>query len=224
MKYLLIVCLCAFSSFSQISIDVISTDTIDIFNTKQQEANQTPPGIAWLSFIIPGSGHQYIGSANKALGFIALDVFSLTGAFFFKHYSNKLSSNYKAYASHYAGISSSINDDFFWQIIGNFNTYSDFHQTMDLVRDSESRYIDQRYFWFWQDEAYRKEYIKFQKSAKKFNTVSSFFVGALVLNRIVAFIDIRSTLKNNRFKNSPISFKPVIIGPSASGVVVETAF
>jgi hypothetical protein len=225
LKFLIIILFLLSTSIqAQISVDAITTDTVDIFSSKQLPDDQYPTGISWFSLIIPGSGHQYVGSAQKALGYITLDVVALAGAIFFRQYSNRLVSNYKAYASHYAGISSSISNDFYWQVIGSFNDYYDYHQTIDLVREPERHFNEQEYFWRWQDEAYREEYITFQKVAKKFNTISSFCIGALVLNRIVSFIDLRTMLKNKRFQNTSVSFKPVSLSPTADGVVLETTF
>ena len=225
MKFLIITLfLLSTSIHAQISVDAITTDTVDIFSSKQQLTDPYPTGISWLSLLVPGSGHQYVGSAKKALGYITLDVIAVSGAIFFRQYSNRLVSNYKAYASHYADISSSISNDFYWQVIGSFNDYYDYHQTIDLVREPERHFSEQEFFWQWQDEAYREEYISFQKRAKKFNTISSFCIGALILNRIVSFIDLRTMLKNKRFQNTSISFKPVSLSPTADGVVLETTF
>ncbi len=209
---------------AQISVDAITTDTVDLFSSKQQLTDQYPTGISWISLLVPGSGHQYVGSARKALGYISLDVVAITGAIFFRQYSKRLASNYKAYALHYAGITSSISNNFYWQVIGGFNDYYDYHQTIDLVREPERHFSEQEYFWQWQDESYRKEYVSFQKVAKKFNTISSFCIGALILNRIVSFIDLRTMLKNKRFQSTSVSFKPVSLSPSADGVVLETTF
>jgi hypothetical protein len=221
---LLFIIIVSVQTSAQISVDAISTDTVDIFNTKNIASGQVPQGISWLSFILPGSGHQYIGRFNKALGFISLDIFAITGAVFFRNYSKQLTKNYKAFATQYADVTASAKDDFFWQTIGNYDNYADYDQTLALVREDENSFGNKDYLWRWQDGDFRKEYVNLQKKAKKFTTISSFFIGTLVLNRIISFIDIRSTLKNSRFKNDTFSFKPVRLGPSANGVVLETTF
>ena len=221
---LIYIFLIVFPSVSQISVDVISTDTLDIFNVHLQETQQTPQAISWLSFLVPGSGHHYIKRYNKAFAYISFDVFALAGVIFFKQYSNKLVADSKSFAANYAGISSSVNDDYYWQLIGSFDNYSDYHQTINLVRENEKRYTEQRFFWMWQDETLRNEYVTIQKRAKQFNTISSFFIGTLVLNRLISFIDLRSTIKNNRFKNTTLSFRPVSYGPMTNGIVLETGY
>ena len=226
MKYTILLILVIFtrSIFAQISIDAISTDTINIFNQQQQQKNRTPTGISWISLLLPGSGHQYVGSRKKALGYITLDLFALTGVIFFKQYNNRLISNYKSYAAQNANISTPVSDDYYWQIIGSFDSYYDYQETLDLVRESERKFTEQQFFWRWNDTMLRDEYISFQKVAKRFNTISSFFIGAMILNRIVAFIDLRTILKNDRFQNSSLSFKPITLTPSANGVALETTF
>lgn len=224
MKYSFLILFClSITSFAQISVDVISTDTVDIFSKQQLQNDRIPSGISWLSLLVPGSSHQFIGNGNKALGYLTIDIFALTGVIFFKNYSNRLTSNYKAFASQYAGVTSSVSDDFFWQIIGSFESYNDYQQTLGLIRDTENRFAEERFFWSWQDSSFRKEYISFQKVAKKFNTVSSFFIGAMVLNRIISFVDIRTILKNTRFKSTSLSFKPVSYR-TANGIILQTTF
>ena len=192
--FLLLIC----SVSAQISIESVTTDTIDIFNTT--EVNETRAKTAlWTSLLLPGSGHQILGYRYRALGLVSFDIISLFSALYFRQHALKIEKNYKAYASFHAGISSSIHDDYYWQIIGNFNRYEDYHQTVDLIRDFNGKYISQQYYWWWEDESFRKDFISMQKNAKKFSTVSSFFFGAMILNRILAFIDTRSIQKNERY-------------------------
>ena len=125
----------------------------------------------------------------------------------------------------YAGVTSSVDDDFFWQVIGSFNTNADYLQTMDLIRDPDKRFDEERFGWIWEDEAYREEYVSMQKVAKQLNTVSSFFIGAMILNRIIAFIDLRSDLKNNRYtEGSAVSFRPFRPRGSSGGLIMSAEF
>ncbi|MBN1307650.1 MAG: hypothetical protein JXA18_07030 [Chitinispirillaceae bacterium] len=229
MKYFTVInLLCLFfltRSQAQITIDAVSTDTIDLF--KQQHPTEKKYGKLplWSTLLVPGSGHQLIGRPKSALGYISTDVVSLFGAIFFNRYGKKMIDNSRVYASLYAGVTVSANDELYWQAVGNFNDYYDFHRNMKLVRDSDKLYSDQSYFWSWEDEAFRKEFFSMQKFAKQLSTVSSFFIGAMVLNRIIAFIDLRSIMKNSRYSNNgDIYFRPYTTDRSSSGLIVSAAF
>jgi hypothetical protein len=215
-----------FGGFAQITIETVTTDTVDLFNNKQLNTPRYySKGALWSTLLIPGSGHQIVGKNKRALGYITFDLLSLFGALYFNQFSNKLISNYQSYASNYAGIKESINNDFYWEVIGSFDNYYDFQETMDLVREKDKRFVEEKYFWMWEDSLFRAEYVTMQKKAKRIRMVSSFFIGAMILNRIVAFIDLRSTLKNNRFsKVSTLSFRPYFSKSSANGLVLSSDF
>ncbi len=222
-KVALFIFFCTFSSFkshAQISIDAVSTDTIDLFNKKNEISSTTPKYALWSTLLLPGPGHQSIGRTRSALSYLSVDAISLCGAIFFNQYSKKCVKNYHAYAAQYAGVNSPVKDDFFWQVIGNFNTSADFHGTMRLVRDPDNRFIDENFYWSWEDTIYQKEFVSMQKNAKQIGIVSSFFIGAMILNRIISFIDLRSMFKNNHYNdNSTISIQPFIGSSSTSGLI-----
>jgi hypothetical protein len=208
---------------AQISIDTVTTDTIDLF--ADVKSSSTPSrGAIWSSLAFPGSGHQIIGNRNRALGLLSFDMISLFGAVFFNQFSRKTVQNYKAYASFHAGISGSHSNDYYWQVVGNFDNYHDYHETMKLIRNFDNRFTDEKYYWQWEDESFREEYIKMQKTSKKMKTISSLFVGAMLLNRIVAFIDIRSAFKNERFSLSSFSVDPLSTSSSTAGIQISTQF
>lgn len=208
---------------AQIQIDTVTTDTIDLFNNIK--ASSTPSrGAIWSTLLIPGSGHQVIGHRFRALSYLSFDVFSLFGAVVFNQYSRKTEQNYRAFASFHAGIPSSNADEYYWQIVGNFDTYHDYHETMKLIRDFDDRFTDEKYFWQWDDESFREEFVSMQKTSKRMKTISSLFIGAMLLNRIIAFIDIRSSFKNERFSLSSVSLNPIRTSPSAAGLQITTSF
>lgn len=210
---------------AQINIDAVSTDTIDLFNQHlTDKTSSTLP--LWSTLLLPGSGHQSIGRSKSSLGYISVDVISLFCAIFFTRYGKKIIDNSRAYASLYAGVSTSVNnDEFYWQAVGNFNNYDDFHQNLKLMRDSDESFNDELHLWSWEDESFRKEFVSMQKLAKQLNTVSSFFIGAMVLNRIVAFIDLRSIIKNTRYnENAAVYFRPYKTNRSSCGLILSAEF
>lgn len=210
---------------AQIDINTISTDTVDLFSLQSTDAPAKSSLPLWGTIIFPGLGHQAIGRSKSALGYVSADVISLFCAIFFNSYSKKMIDNSRSFASLHAGVSSSIDDDLFWNAVGGFSTNADYLQTMDLVRDPEKRFAGERFFWTWEDDAYREEFVSMQKNAKKINTVSSFFIGAMILNRIIAFIDLRSDLKNNRYvKKTAVRFRPFRQGRWPAGLIMAAEF
>ncbi len=210
---------------AQIVIDSVTTDTIDILNFRKisdQNRNTVP---LWSTLFIPGPGHQSIGRSNSAMAYISADIISFFCAIFFNRCSVKTIKNSKAYASLHAGAASSVDDDLFWQAVGGFDTQSDYLQTLDLMRESDRRFEEERYRWVWEDKAYREEFQSMQKKGKMFGTVSSFFIGALILNRVVAFIDLRSTLKNNRYiQKTALHISPVLLKGTSMGGAISADF
>lgn len=213
---------------AQITIDAISTDTVDLFSKQDivTESNKNNGIILTSTLLLPGSGHQYIGRAYSALSYVSADVISLVCALFFKSKSTLLTTDAKAYAALYAGTVSNSSDERYWQMLGHFTTMSAYNNTMDLVRDPDSKYTDANLLWSWEDESYQKKYVSMQKNSKKVNILGSFFLGAMVLNRVVAFIDLKYSLKHNTFgQRSPISLQPYITpNLSAPGLALSTTF
>lgn len=213
------------SAYTQIHIDTITTDTIDIFSRPVTDKSSSSKAL-WITPILPGIGHQLVNRPKSALSYLTIDIISLFSALALHHYSSKTLENAKALAYQHAAIQNIPEDDYFWQIIGSFNSYSEYHQTYSNdYREFTDRLNEPEYYWKWgEKELYREDYNTLRKDAKRMSTISAFFVGAMILNRLVAFIDLRSSIKNQRFSNSfSISFSPITVS-SASGVMMSTSF
>lgn len=209
---------------AQISVDEISTDTVDILSNKQDVSLKDKSAL-WLSLAIPGAGHQMINRNKSALVYITTDIFSLVGAFFFYQLSAKYEKNSHSVASVHAATDANIGDDYFWQVIGSFENQDAYHETMRLNRDFDDRFMSRNYYWYWEDESFRKDFLKMQKTSKKLATASSFFIGAMILNRIVAFIDIRSSIKNKYSrKTGSLSVKPYLNIGNTPGIIISSTF
>jgi len=219
---------CITAVHAQISIDTITTDTVDIFNQTSLDAPKSAIPALWLSAIVPGSGHQMLNRPKSALTYLSIDVIALCGAFAFHHYSIKEDQNAKALAYLHAEVTNaSPDDEFFWQVIGNFNTYQDYHTAYPVdARVFSDRFTGEEYSWNWgEHETFRDDYQTLRKEAKRMSTLSAFFIGAMVLNRLVAVIDLRSSIKNRRYTTTThdISFIPVHTTTS-NGLMVSATF
>lgn len=223
-KYFLIILVFAGIAGAQISIEQVSTDTVDILS-KKEDITFLDKSALWVSLAVPGAGHQMIKRNKSALGYITIDIFSLVGAFFFYQLSDKYEKNSRSLASVHAASNAGISDDFFWQVIGSFDNQDAYHETMRLNRDFDDRFMAQRYYWYWEDDTYREDFLKMQKTSKKLATTSAFFIGAMILNRIVAFIDIRTSVKNKYSKTTgSLSVTPYINNCNTPGIMVSSTF
>jgi hypothetical protein len=213
--------------FSQINIDSITTDTINIFDQPTTEHSATNSSVAlWSSLLLPGIGHQLSDRPKSALAYFSTDILSLFGAVLFYQLSIKNTQNSKALAYLHAQVADNAsNEDYFWEIIGSFNRYNDYHDAYPTdMRVFSNKFIEEKYYWEWEDTLFRNKYVHLQKLSKQMSTISSFCIGAMVLNRLVAFIDLRSTSRNKRFTQvSSLSFTP-IVNSSSKGIALSTSF
>jgi hypothetical protein len=219
-----IVLLFSVITYAQISVDEISTDTIDILSNKQ-DVSLSDKSALWVSLLLPGAGHQIINRNKSALSYISADILSIAGAIFFYRLSDNYEKNYQSLAIVHANMTSSVSNDYFWQIIGSFDSQEAYHETMRLNRDFDDRFMHHNFYWYWEDDLYRKDFLKMQKSSKKLATVSSFFIGALIINRIIAFIDIRTSIQNKYSKKTGhLSVKPYLNPDNSPGFLLSTSF
>lgn len=216
----------AFQVQSQISINDISTDTIDLFSRAQLSSSAKPMAPSLIStLLLPGSAHQGLGRSKSALAYISIDAAVLFSAIFFNRFAEKTTSDAKAFAALFAKAPADLKDDYYWQIVGAFDSYADFQEAVQLNRVSDEKFGDESFIWRWDHKSYRDEFVSMQKNAKRYGMISSFCVGAMVLNRIISFIDVRTALKSNRYNGkAAISIAPYSSGFSANGLVVRSNF
>jgi len=219
--------LAALSVDAQISVDTVSTDTVDILGkVKDIPANSSQKGPLFATILLPGTGHQAIGKRISAMSFLTVDVVAACGMVLFHQFKNKTDRSSRAYASQYAGVGTSTDDGYYWDLVGSFATHADYRQTLDLMREPDSRFDKEEFLWAWEDEYYRKEFVSMQKSAKRLGMASSFFLGAMIVNRIVAFINMRTTLKKNNtlIENARVFYEPDFSVPAGGRVTLTADF
>lgn len=213
-------------SHAQISIDTITTETVNIFDKRGIETTAASSAALWATVLLPGTGHQIVSRPKSALAYISIDILSLCGAVALHHYAQKTTQNALALAYVHAGIQNRSPSEYYWQIIGNFDSYEDYHKAYPTdFREFSDKFITEADYWKWdQKEDARKEFNNLRKDSKRMSTLSTFFIGAMFLNRLVAFIELRSSLKNQRYTTtSTISFTPVS-NHNGDGLVLSTTF
>lgn len=196
---------------AQITIEPdVVTDTIDIFKSEQQHSTKSR-GLAMMSSILlPGLGHQYLGNHSRALVYYSTEMFFLFGMIFCEGYSNRLFGDAKSYAYEHAEIRGDKGEsDYYWKMVGNFMGTDEFNDVMELNRTIDDKYSPLNYFWRWDDESTMEKYNEFRENATRFHVASSFFIAAMVLDRVIAFIDIRrATRQESVTGRSSLDIRP----------------
>lgn len=195
----------------------VSTDTVNLFDaskaTKGYKDETKSVALAMLSnVLVPGLGQKYLGNERKAFSFFAIEAVAVLGTIFSKQYSNKIYSNSRAYASSYAGTRSNRGSkDEYWKNIAieEYSSINNYNYIQELNRSPEKKYINDDDYWAWGSEEAQEKYRDMRETASKLQVTSSFFLGAMILNRAVSMIDGRiSARRYNESVFSTISFVP----------------
>jgi hypothetical protein len=176
--------------------DIKTTDTVNIFETGEtaSEKTKSPKLAMFANILVPGLGHQYLGDKRRAFIYFSTEAALIFGMVFCERYSKKVFGDSRSYASNYAGIQCTKDpDDEYWSIIGNklFLDTKEYNTVMELNREFDKKYVNQSDLWYWENEYYQERYRKLREDAMNFHVVSSFFLGAMLLNHVVSFIDVR---------------------------------
>lgn len=193
----------------------VTTDTIDIFATEEDKLDQkkSPRLAMWANLLVPGLGHQYIGKQKRAFGYFTAEALFIFGMVFSERYSKKMFENSRSYAWKYGATKCTKDpDNEYWKIIGNkyYMGYEQFNNEMELIDQTDKKYVEPDETWYWEDEYYQETYRDIRKTSTRLHIISSFFLGAMILNRAVSFIDVRiaSKYRTVQSKNAKIDIQP----------------
>ena len=205
-----------FKVHSQVVIEEeITTDTIEIFSAALRDSDYEKKGriAMWSTILLPGLGHQFLHKDSKALIYFAVEATAIIGMIFNEKYSQKLYSDSRSFAWHYANTNSQKPAAHsYWQLIGDkyFLNYKHYNNAVELNGEYNLKKTDPNEFWEWESDSYQTKYRGIREDAIRFHVISSFFLGAMFLNRIVSFIDIRVSSKYHSVQNESknIQFHP----------------
>ncbi len=195
------VLLCTGSVLAQVHVEEeVTSDSIDIF-AKGAEPDKSAALGMLANLLVPGVGHYLMGDQKAALSYITAEALFIFGAYSANQYSHELSHSARSYAFAYANVQGGADaSDFFWENIGktmdsdglNQSRELGYNQIMGLNRASDrDKYLSPNLQWRWIDESYRKHYNDLSKKSLRYKVASNFFLGGMLLNRIVSFVDIR---------------------------------
>ena len=225
-----------FPTTAQIQVEEeVTSDSIDIF-AKSKQPEKSPAVGMLANLLLPGLGHCWMGDQKTALGYLTAEALFIFGAFATNEHSHGLNNSAHAFAFTYANVrGGEAANDFFWENVGktldsdglNQSRALGYNQFMDLNRASDlDKYLAPNLQWRWIDESYRKQYNDLMKKSLKYKVASNFFLGAMLLNRIVSFVDIRVASRHDgKGLFSSLTFYPHYSAQTgASGLVCTSEF
>jgi hypothetical protein len=212
--------------------NVISTDSVDIFSEGSigDDARKSPTLVMTASLLLPGIGHQYFERNRSALAYYTAEAMAIFGFFVCKHYSDKLTTDAIGYAWIHSGARGAVAeaDDNYWQAVGKFMDVQEYNTVMDLNRTPDKKISEETRVWHWDDKSSQDDFNAIRSSSRTFHVASSFFIGAMVLNRVVAFIHIRTATRSRGVKRTGLSVPRVqplvMISPSAIDLRLTGSF
>ena len=183
----------------------VTTDTVDVF-AKSETPEKSAAIAICANLLLPGLGHYYLGNQKAAFGFFTAELALMFGAFTTNQYSNEIARSARSFASTYANVQGGAGaDDYFWQNVGLFmdsdglnqSRSLGYNQVQELNRTPQGEYLTPNLQWRWVSDDYRKKYNEFLNTSINFKVASNLFIGALMLDRLIAFIDARVAIRHN---------------------------
>jgi|WetSurMetagenome_2_1015567.scaffolds.fasta_scaffold167188_2 hypothetical protein len=180
----------------------VTSDSVNLFAKSEEPAKSPAIGMI-ANLLLPGLGHLWMGDQKTALGYLTAEAFFIFGAFSTNQYSRELGTSAHSYAFTYANVQGGAGaNDFFWENVGKTMDSDGLNQSRELgynqimglnpPRTSDAnKYLTPNLQWRWIDDSYRKHYNDLSKKSLRYKVASNFFLGGMLLNRIVSFVDIR---------------------------------
>jgi hypothetical protein len=224
-------------AFCQVVVEEgVTTDTVDLF-TKTAEGPRKSGILAMAaSIVLPGLGQQYLGQKEHALAYFSAEALFVFGAVSCNFNSSQIFNNAKAYAWEHANVAGGAGADAsFWQNMRYYDESDGMNQSIargynkeqELInRSQEKDYLTPNLQWRWDDPSNRKTYGTFLDKSHSYQIAASFLIGAMVLNRLVSFVDARFAAEHQA--SAPRS--ALLISPSynpqtgSSGVCLSSEF
>ncbi len=221
----ILIALGALSSTAQIIIESEpTTDSVNLFVPRKESKM---PQIYALggSILLPGLGHYYMGKPEHAFGYFITEAVSIGAIVFCNQSANGLENDAHGYAQTWAHTSGGPGaDKAFWTQVGRYGSSVEYNRIPEYNRDETmKKYTEDNLQWSWDADSLRKEYGKIIERATSYRVVSNVFLAAMVLDRVIAFIDARYAI--NRGALSALSVKPTLDPISGSaGLSYSTEF
>lgn len=152
-----------------------------------------------LSLVLPGAGEWYAGNLSTGRYFMGAD-----GVLWLSYAGVSLRGDWirddaRLFASEHAGASMNGKEQQFEVDLGNYISTDEYNQAKLRSREYDLLYVRPEYVWNWDTEQSRLHYRGLRVRSDEYARNAKFFVGALVVNRIIsAFSAWRSVNRHNK--------------------------
>jgi len=191
-KALLLAAALAVYAAAQVTVeDEIVTGEVVLFDVKADNQRSLAAAMG-LSLALPGMGHYYVDKPQSAFIYLSADLASLFGAVVFYGLADNREKGARSYAASAAGIEKAPSGEAYWRHVGAYMDAAEYNEAVALSReDQDALYQAPENWWRWADGESMDQYNSLRQKARNFRVASSFFVGALVVNRILSTVDLR---------------------------------
>ena len=198
--------------------DEIITGEVSLFDVKTDNKERNVAVAAGLSLVLPGMGHYYVDKPKSAYIYLSLDLAALFGALAFYGIADTQEKNARSFAASAAMIRNAPSGEAYWRHVGAYMDAAEYNESVELSRGNDGGlYKDPESWWRWADKERQDEYNGQRQKARNFRVASSFFVGALIANRIVSAVDLRVFKKKTLSSGVRVE---AAVTPDASGTSV----
>jgi len=171
--------------------DEIVTGEVSLFDVKVEKERSLIAAMG-LSLALPGMGHYYMDKPKSAYVYLSADFASLFGAIVFYGLADNREKGARSFAASAAMIRSAPSGEAYWRHVGEYMDATAYNESIELSRgNAADLYQNPESWWHWADKEQQDEYNDLRQKARNFRVASSFFVGALVVNRILSIVDLR---------------------------------
>jgi hypothetical protein len=170
-----------------------------------------------LSVLLPGSGHWYLGSRNRAKVFFGIEAAGWTSFAGFLWYSNQREGDYQNYAVVHAGADPAGKDEQFWRSLTFYENRDEYNKIGRVTNLANPFYPEIAYYnWQWDSPESMQAYREMRNSSKTGHRRAIFTLALLGVERLVAAADAYRIAK--RINSKAVSGElEVYFEPSASG-------
>jgi hypothetical protein len=154
-----------------------------------------------LSVLFPGAGQLYTGHTKKMKIFGGAEIMVWTGFFGLRTYGAWKKENYRAWAVYHAGADVNDKPDDYYETLTYYDNLEEYNQLELLYEGSRAVLYPEtpEYYWNWDSDESRSRYRDLRNDSKNAYRRSLLFLGAAVINRLLAGIDAyRSAASYNR--------------------------
>jgi len=168
---------------------------------------KSPSKALMLSLLVPGAGHVYAGANQRYRIFFSTEAACWLAFGAFTVWHNQKENEFRGWATQHAGVDPRGKPDDFWRVMTYYSSrgeYEIYGRADEPARPSYPNLAG--WDWQWDTDGSRLHYRQLRNSAKEADRRTTFAVGAMVFNRIVAAIDaFRSARVYNRQKGQQLT-------------------